>query len=551
MAAGNEPDISIDLLNDLSLTELYAHETAFRVLLFNSGVTRVANRTHIVNDGFGSIKDVIDNHSNDVEGFHSYLKNANKTFASSQIDELRRYYAPVTISRLIGIVHYFNQCINTYHMVPDMSFITPEATTTLSTQYRQFKESVKKENDTDDEIDIPELKGSTNWVDFRDKFTTKLSQTRGARDIPLSYVIDDTRREVTRANAPFIEVDKLIDITEESFHRENATHFGSYFKEDNKTVWLKLKSLLLGLPAYNHISECNNSNNGRKAWFALKTFYQGEDFQDRLRESVFAKLSATFYRGETARFNFEKYIEIHTNCHKMLLDAEYNEGRGMDNATRVQYFKTGIKFEAGLESQLSNTRVNPAYKEFTNLVSYLQAEVEHKSLCRSQTKPSERDRNVSSFRSQRNKQNGGKGGSTDNMLSEKVDGKIVYSKRYSKEEFRSLTKRQRMAVVKLCKEMKKKSGPDSNRERGISSVTASNIHKELQEDMITLGEAIVAGVKAARLEEDCIVDATAPSGKTSVTESSALPSGSSSGNTKSKVPSGGVGDYFRRKRQRK
>ena len=137
------------------------------------------------------------------------------------------------------------------------------------------------------------------------------------------------------------------------------------------------------------------------------------------------------------------------------------------------------------------------------------------------------------------------------MLSEKVDGKIVYSKRYSKEEFRSLTKRQRMAVVKLCKEMKKKSGPDSNRERGISSVTASNIHKELQEDMITLGEAIVAGVKAAQSEEDCIVDVTAPSGKTSVTESSALPSGSSSGNTKSKVPSGGVGDYFRRKRQRK
>ena len=216
----------------------------------------------------------------------------------------------------------------------------------------------------------------------------------------------------------------------------------------------------------------------------------------------------------------------------------------MDNATKVQYFKTGIKFEAGLESQLSNTRVNPVYKEFTNLVSYLQAEVEHKSLRRSQTKPSGRDRNVSSFRSQRNKQNGGKRGSTDNMLSEKVDGKIVYSKRYSKEEFCSLTKRQRMAVVKLCKEMKKKSGPDSNRERDISSVTASNIHKELQEDMITLGEAIVAGVKAARSEEDHIVDATAPSGKTSVTESLALPSGSSFGNTKSKVPSGGVGDYF-------
>ena len=65
----------------------------------------------------------------------------------------------------------------------------------------------------------------------------------------------------------------------------------------------------------------------------------------------------------------------------------------------IDYFKTGIKVEAGLETQLSNARVNPAYRQFTNLVSYLQAEVEHKILRRSQAKPINKDRNVSGLQS--------------------------------------------------------------------------------------------------------------------------------------------------------
>ena len=46
-------------------------------------------------------------------------------------------------------------------------------------------------------------------------------------------------------------------------------------------------------------------------------------------------------------------MNIHKSAHKMLQDAQYNNGSGLDNETKVQYFCNGIKYEAGIEVALS------------------------------------------------------------------------------------------------------------------------------------------------------------------------------------------------------
>ena len=143
-------------------------------------------------------------------------------------------------------------------------------------------------------------------------------------------------------------------------------------------MWDILKSNLLGEPAYNHISTNNTSRNGRGAWQSLVGFYEGEDFKERLRESAFSKLSTTFYKGETHRFDFIKYIQVHKEAHKLLEDCGYNEGRGMDDATKIQHFQSGIKQDAGLETAPSQIHANPNYRHFDQLISFLTAEVEHK-----------------------------------------------------------------------------------------------------------------------------------------------------------------------------
>ena len=140
----NQNDIDEATLNALTVTQLYEHEMALRFVLFNSGVINEPDRDHIIADGFASISEIVSHHPNDPEGFATYLKNMNKTFASSNNADLRRYYSPITISRLTGVIHYFDQCVNNLHMVPDVSFIDRATTDNLSVNYKHFKDKSKK-----------------------------------------------------------------------------------------------------------------------------------------------------------------------------------------------------------------------------------------------------------------------------------------------------------------------------------------------------------------------------------------------------------------------
>jgi len=83
----------------------------------------------------------------------------------------------------------------------------------------------------------------------------------------------------------------------------------------------------------------------------LRQFFEGEDFIERTR----ARLSSTFYKGETSKFNFEKYINVHKTAHRMLQDYNFNNGSGLDNSTKIQHCKSGIRPEA---APLYNYQVN-------------------------------------------------------------------------------------------------------------------------------------------------------------------------------------------------
>ena len=147
--------------------------------------------------------------------------------------------------------------------------------------------------------------------------------------------------------------------------------------------------MLVGTDSFNHISSHSTTKNGRRAWLSLKSVYEGVDFSERQRETTFTRLTHTFYKGETARFNMEKYIAIHKNAHKMLEDAGYNGGMGMDEATKIQHFKSGIKSDAGLEVALTSLRADPTkYSDFTQVTTFLMSEVEHKTIRRAQLKSS-------------------------------------------------------------------------------------------------------------------------------------------------------------------
>ena len=133
---------------------------------------------------------------------------------------------------------------------------------------------------------------------------------------------------------------------------------------------------MLNSTAWYHISSYDSTKNGRKAFESLRQFYQNKDFKQYLQDEAFRLLGRTFYRGETRQFDFDKYVRIHLKAHSMIVEADYNNGSGMDESTKVQHFKTGIKPKANLEVALTTMRSGTVnVNAFSAVRSFLAGEI--------------------------------------------------------------------------------------------------------------------------------------------------------------------------------
>ena len=279
-------------------------------------------RDRLVDDGFDSMRDLVTQYEFKVEDFRSYLKTLNKTFGSLADNDERIYFAPPAMSKIIGILHYGLVCYYGFHIIPNLGNITSELASEYYKNYEDLKDLQTSQDENEIEVKVPDFKGASNWRAFRDFVMLKLRLIKGRGGIPIDYVIDETPRASTRPNAARQLVEE-VNITEDSIYRTHTVHFGKAFKEDNKRVWLFIKTLLLQTSAYDHIIEMDRTSNGRQAWLTLKSFYEGEDFQQRLQDEAFSILTNTVYRGESARFNFETYVNRHLKAHELLLEAGY------------------------------------------------------------------------------------------------------------------------------------------------------------------------------------------------------------------------------------
>ena len=534
--------LNVATLNPLTITERYEHEMGLIRIMDAAGV-RQRERLHIIEDGFESVDELISHYANDVKGFSSYLTNLNKTFASARAAADKVYFTPPVLAKFVGIVHYMNQAVNTFHKIPDVGQVDQAHILSASAHYKTVNENDDDDEDKSSDVKIPTLKGNDNWIDFRDSFKTKLSLTIGNRGISIDYVIDSTPRAVTSANDTKEEIDDLNDLNleDDEIFKTQSTHFGPAFKADNAIVWNRLKALLINTPHFNHISQCEKSRNGRNAWNALKGYFEGSQFHHRSMDRAFYTLTHTFYTGEHTKFKFEKYVNKHKEAHKLLLDAEYNQGAGLDDATKIRHFEYGIKPEAGLEIALTQMRSQPQnYQDFTDLVTFLSGEVQMKKRRIETIKSTNSRRQVSGFHKGGKGDKGGKSksnGDTD-VKSSVVDGKTVYARHYPPNDYKLLTTNQRKSVANMRKGTGKR-GESTNRK-----VSASQIDEvaSLREDLADMQQSIIAGVTAAS-------NSNSGGANSEITddEHSNTPSSTSK---KKRAQSGSVGGFIANRRKR-
>ena len=474
-----------------TITETFETEQDFVDMMFECGAKQ-NEMDRIVADGFVTAKELVIHHENDTETFRDYLKLLNKTFNQHPDPALKLYFPPPVISRLVGVLFYCKVCYYNFHVIPDIRKITKGMASDFYKLYEDLKNVDDSEQKNDTKAEIPSLKGASNWRSFRDLVTMRLSFLVGKSGFPVEYVIDKTERKYSSARTARGE-EMIVDLEMEDVFKSHPVHFGKSFKEDNKRVWNVLKSLLLESPAYDHILSCDRTSDGRKAWHILQDFYEGEDFKQRLQDEAFVLLNKSMYKGNSNRHNFESYVNRHIKAHKLLLEAGYNGGKGMDNSTKIQHIKGGIRLEAGLEHAITSARTMGLLRgTFQSFVSFLSAEVDQKEARKRELQTNVKVSSINTNNSKRkfnDRNQQGQGNNKQIKYSETVDGKKVESKKYSPEEWKSLTPSQRSAVIRLNR--KRRAAVKNQRNDVSIKSLGGSLSKE---SLSTISEAIVASI---------------------------------------------------------
>lgn len=538
----------------LTITQKYRDQGSLVNLLTRIGVTANARRK-LIEDDFTSMEQLVIHYASDIDSFSTYLKGINKTFGSGNRNSAIRF-SPIVTKRLTSVLFHFVQAVGCMHCIPNMDNIDLNACADLILAFEAHKNRSDQDGDDESLIELPELKGHANWTTYRDKFVSNLSIINGARNIPLLYVINEVDRPRVTRTTPLFEVE-LINLNDPDFYASNTTHSGPQFNEDNHKVWLLIKKSLLGHQPYHHIDEYEQGRNGRGAWLALKAYYEGEDFVNKTIQENLTKLRTLHYRGETQRFGFEQFIEIQKEAYKRLRDVGYNNGLGVDEATKCSNLKTMILGDAQLETALSIARTRGLFNgAFDDLVHFLKAEVDEMILRKKQLRiATSRNGRVSSVSTQGNsvgrgrgrggRGRGGRGRGRGRgrgyrkprtYLTKIVQGKEVHNGNYSGPDFANLTREQREAVKELRRqgEAMAASTPDA---ASIHSLVSQAVQEKLE-------AAVVCGVANATTDNDTLTHATTTTSSMSTGDGS----GYSGGELKRKAQSGSVGDFLSSKK---
>ena len=218
----------------------------------------------------------------------------------------------------------------------------------------EWREMTKRK--VPDAEDLPKII-FTDWAKTKEMLIAHFSEVYGEGGIPLAAYMRENEAVPAHADDP--QADYNEDHDRELIAR--APHAGRYFRANNKTLCLMLKKICANTPAYSYIS--SQTVNGRAAWLALMQNYLGPQHM-QLQAAIWeAKLHNTTYSGESSRFTYDKYCDIHQLAHTRLQALEGQGYKGLDEGTKIRHFLNGIKTKT-LDVPVETVRTNPVYPTF-------------------------------------------------------------------------------------------------------------------------------------------------------------------------------------------
>ena len=190
------------------------------------------------------------------------------------------------------------------------------------------------------------------WKSWKAEFESFLAQLTGADGCPLSYIIRDDN-EIT---------DEEYNLMEGQMKRiYDAPLQGDYYERDNFQVFQKLRALLTGGLAETYLTDFEKSGDGREAWIALLTAYEGDDAKNAAITSARNDIRTSTWERNSKNWTFDQYCLKHIRAHNILKRYDVP----MDESTKVREFIRGIH-NSSFQSIKTTILLNPEYKEDLN-----------------------------------------------------------------------------------------------------------------------------------------------------------------------------------------
>ena len=147
-------------------------------------------------------------------------------------------------------------------------------------------------------------------------FDTDLGQLKGNGSAPVN---DDIRKldNPGAGTAYATDAEQAVAI---------APLVGEQFNRDNNNVYGILKQLCLEGPGRSYILEFDRTKDGRGAWLAMYTHFEGESYRNRAKLEAYATLTNIHYDGERKGFTLETFVARHNQCF-MELARRYEHGK--------------------------------------------------------------------------------------------------------------------------------------------------------------------------------------------------------------------------------
>lgn len=238
---------------------------------------------HIANvEGITQLRHLLILHSNVIDKIFSRLETANIPYTAIQFSLVKSLYNYVRRMAQLNIP------INPVAINEDL--LTQEV------QYIDEAKAASSSTAQKSRVAFPDkLKDHNKWRAFKDVFVNYLYSIKGARNIPLSYVV---RPDIIPLDAD----------SEDPIYSTPLT--GELYKSDNSEVFTILERLTLQGPGETYVKEHSKSRNGRAAFLQLNAIYDGASVITTKVNNAWKTLQETRYTGKRPNFDFQSYRSV-------------------------------------------------------------------------------------------------------------------------------------------------------------------------------------------------------------------------------------------------